>query len=379
MMARLVGHACIGALLFASFACSRTRIEFAPAKEAAEEPTGSFVNDDAGSSTEAGVDLIAYCPSSTCTNHTTTCPTSRFACDVDLMSDDDNCGACGFKCPGTTSIGGFRCAAGKCVMTCDTGQADCNGILEDGCETRLDSSNNCGACGNVCSDPAKPCVDGQCGCPGSQTWCNGTCRDMTTDDRNCGTCGNTCDPAGDGSPTQTNTYFGCYASQCDQLKCTSGYSDCDGKPENGCETSLTTTANCGGCGITCAAGEFCGEDDDGSLQCLCKGDKTRCGDTCKDLATDPNNCGACGVGCSSLTNVGTPHGLGYCAYGSCAFECTLGWGDCNGDLNDGCETHVRSDPSNCGGCGIRCDIEAGQACIGGRCAVEPCETQVVTQ
>jgi len=35
--------------------------------------------------------------------------------------------------------------------------------------------------------------------------------------------------------------------------CPAGYADCDGNPANGCETSLSTTTNCGACGHACAA------------------------------------------------------------------------------------------------------------------------------
>ncbi|MDF2698001.1 MAG: hypothetical protein K0S65_6384, partial [Labilithrix sp.] len=65
------------------------------------------------------------------------------------------------------------------------------------------------------------------------------------------------------------------------------------------------------------------------------------------------------------------HG-GFCSYGTCAFTCSTGWADCNGNPEDGCEINTMSDPQNCGGCGITCNGIAGQVCAGGRCAVEPC-------
>lgn len=34
--------------------------------------------------------------------------------------------------------------------------------------------------------------------------------------------------------------------------CAAGWADCDGNSANGCETPITTTANCGGCGRACA-------------------------------------------------------------------------------------------------------------------------------
>jgi hypothetical protein len=47
--------------------------------------------------------------------------------------------------------------------------------------------------------------------------------------------------------------------------------------------------------------------------------------------------------------------------------------DCNGVATDGCERDVRSDPSNCGGCGLRCSFpEATGRCAEGRCAIASC-------
>ncbi len=53
-----------------------------------------------------------------------------------------------------------------------------------------------------------------------------------------------------------------------------------------------------------------------------------------------------------------------CAGGECA--CAVDEADCNGTCAD-----TRSDPANCGGCGIAC--AAGEACTGGICQV-PCDT-----
>ncbi len=49
--------------------------------------------------------------------------------------------------------------------------------------------NNCGSCGNVCSDTYS-CNDGKCGCTAGQLECNGKC--VANDVNNCGACGNKC-------------------------------------------------------------------------------------------------------------------------------------------------------------------------------------------
>jgi len=72
---------------------------------------------------------------------------------VDLMTDVNHCGACRWGCPLPNAENG--CSGGKCyIKSCNIGWADCNGIAEDGCEVDLDSDdNNCGKCGRVCSLP----------------------------------------------------------------------------------------------------------------------------------------------------------------------------------------------------------------------------------
>lgn len=63
-----------------------------------------------------------------------------------------------------------------------------------------------------------------------------------------------------------------------------------------------------------------------------------------------------------------------CLYGECKQICNADRADCNGSSVDGCETSINSDPKNCGGCGVTCDLASGQACVLGHCVVEPCET-----
>lgn len=361
--------------LVALAACSHDTIEFGHLPPISDGP--GFSDADAAT---APPSQIAYCPSTRCTNNTATCAGSLFPCDVDLSSDDANCGACGVSCAGATGIGLLQCQNGKCELDCDEGTADCNGILEDGCETHLHTNANCNACGDSCSDPGKPCVIKaidlyQCGCSKGETFCTNRCVNSDVDDANCGGCGVQCDPTNGGATAAPHTYFGCFGATCGQSKCESGFIDCDKDPATGCETASTTEENCGGCGVACAPGQKC-RDVQGVPTCLCAPGETYCGGKCTDLATDVANCGACGVDCygslhsSAGAHSGYGHGIGYCTYGSCSFECAHGWGECNGDPGDNCETNLNSDPTNCGGCGIRCLDD--QPCIGGACAVEPC-------
>ncbi|WP_146648912.1 hypothetical protein [Labilithrix luteola] len=303
------------------------------------------------------------------------------------MIDVNNCGACGVSCnTGNGTIGTPQCSNGKCVFTCQGKQLDCNANIEDGCEVTLGTKDNCSACGDVCTDPAKPCLpaaDGspsfQCGCPAGKTLCNRYCYDLSADDANCSSCGHACDPTGGGAPSIPNAYYGCGAGQCGHVKCKPDYTDCNNDLADGCETRTTTMQNCGGCGIACEPGQVCAQFEQ-QWKCLCPPGQTFCDGACVDLLSDKANCGACGVSCRIGVDQNrlseTSNGIGVCLYGSCAFVCADGHGDCNNDPSDNCETNLRSDPSNCGGCGVQCAKD--QACIGGRCAVEPCPPQTGT-
>ncbi len=338
----------------------------------------SFSNPDAGV-VEAGIELPLYCPTDKCPEGYTTCPSSRFPCDVNLQTDRNNCGACGSACPAGSLAETFECIDGRCVLTCDPAVGnDCDGHVDNGCETRASDRNNCGACGKVCADPAKPCVNlnganYDCGCGANMLACAldpefPYCVDPYDDDYNCGACDNACDRSDDGGTPPPNSYYGCVGGQCGHLKCLRHTGDCD-SDRPGCETSLTTRENCGACGNVCPDGEDCRMNLVGQYECMCPAGLTYCNARCVDLGTDPRNCGTCGKQCASdfdLTSVGV------CSYGTCGRQCVSGRADCNGNPSDGCEVNTNSDPQNCGGCGIVCDAVAGQACVRGRCVVEPC-------
>ena len=212
---------------------------------------------------------VGLCPSNECPAGRVTCPNDPFPCSVDLSSDDDNCGACGVRCPHDDAFvdrfsGAMRCTGGTCGLVCLEAYADCNGLPEDGCEVKIagpgaNDVNNCGACGNVCDDI---CVDGACGCPGGGTMCpDGLCHDLDREDDNCGACGNVCPESTDPPfPPEWNMIRACRGRACNQVSCAPGQADCNGdasKPDgDGCETSTLFDAdNCGGCGNKCAPGE----------------------------------------------------------------------------------------------------------------------------
>ncbi len=355
--------------------------------ERGAEP-GPFVSapDDSGAP-DASVLFTNYCPSNQCPPGHTTCPSSQFRCDVDLLTDLNNCGECGNACPRGSGSADYACVGGRCVMNCKAGYAlDCDGVPDNGCETSPLSNDHCGYCGNKCPLD-KPCLQRGiselgCGCKPGELECPGgflPCVDPSTDDANCGACGNACPPEGDGSEeAPSNTFFGCRNSECGALKCSAGWGNCDGSIDNGCESSLTTDDNCGACGNKCQNGMKCALNQQFLPECMCPAGQTFCesgriGDLdfgyCADLAWNKDACGACGNRCENdITNANEA-----CVYGKCDWSCNAGWGDCNGNRDDGCETNISADPKNCGGCGIVCDGVAGQACVDGQCMVEPCD------
>ncbi|MDA2922990.1 fibronectin type III domain-containing protein, partial [Patescibacteria group bacterium AH-259-L07] len=89
-----------------------------------------------------------------------------------------------------------------------------------------------------------------------------------------------------------------------------------------------------------------------------------------NIYTDVNNCGvdsttACGNVCTAPTNT-----TASCSTGSCGWSCKSGWGNCNGDASDGCETNTNTDVNNCGTCGKACSsapLDAYDVCSSGSC------------
>jgi hypothetical protein len=199
----------------------------------------------------------------------------------ELSASCDKAGACTGTLKDCTvpHASGATCVVGTGACqgyTCDSGYRDCNkDMAKDGCETKVSqSSDHCGECN-------APCKDG------------------------------------------SHAKAACTSGKC-KLTCDSGWGDCDGKPENGCERRLgpatcdekgTNTAS--GCGVAacgkgqgtskktvvnfanwhCAFCTHCKKRSAGKYSwCLfgTSGDGTyssaTCPDCCNDTLTDPT-CG----------------------------------------------------------------------------------------
>ncbi len=180
-------------------------------------------------------------------------------------------------------------------IVCKTGFRDCNKEKDDGCETNiLNNNDNCGECYHKC--------------------------------------------------ILDNAFSECKNGNCIITKCASGFENCDGKDETGCETNLATdSSHCGDCVTNCGDNSVCN-----NKVCDCKSGFGNCDKLWKtgceiNLYEDNLNCGECKKICPYKT---------HCAEGKCV--CDDGFGDC--DLNEltGCETDLSTDIKHCGECGKKC-------------------------
>ena len=86
-----------------------------------------------------------------------------------------------------------------------------------------------------------------------------------------------------------------------------------------------------------------------------------CASICVDLRSDPLNCGGCGMACN-LPGVSENE----CTNGTCSVRsCRGSLQDCDRDPATGCEVDTSSDPSHCGRCGAGCP--SGSMCRSGSC------------
>lgn len=298
-------------------------------------------------------------------------------CEVDTQSDPSNCGACGKICSFINAAA--TCSSGACVIgACTAPAANCNADPTDGCETNTSSDpDNCGACASHCvlAHATAACTDGKCvvaSCEAGFGDCDGVDSDgcetnVQTSAKNCSACGVPCS-TNNATPT-------CALASC-SVKCVAGFDDCDGDPSNGCETDTSANVeHCGDCTKICPSiggtpncvDGTCGISACGGTLADCNGSP---GDGCEvDTATSVANCGGCGKACFA------PNGTANCVGSTCGIAgCATGFGNCNGDVSDGCETRLNT-LSQCGGCNAPCALShAISTCLTGRCDVGSCVT-----
>lgn len=296
-------------------------------------------------------------------------------CEVATGKDPDHCGGCGQGC--SFAHAEPLCEQGACKLgQCEAGWADCNAAASDGCEVLLNSDlENCGVCGKVCPGPAgtTACVKGECAassCPPGTGDCDGLpgngCETDLTTPANCGMCGNACSLAHASAACNGK----CVVAQCDV-----GYGNCDQNQTNGCETLITSsTSHCGQCGNACSGAPNAAPVCFKSICLLacepgfgdCDGAPYNGCET--SLASNLAHCGQCNKTCS------LNHAQGSCVAGACSLGfCDKGWADCNLLPGDGCETDIYYNFANCGGCNNVCP--QNYSCSSGKCVCDsPCGT-----
>ena len=302
-------------------------------------------------------------------------------CEIDSFRDANNCGACGNVCAGGPNATGV-CVQGKCQLACQAAYLDCDSNVP-GCETNGASDlNNCGTCGTTCTAvgatnaacAAGSCISTMCASP------NRTCKagpvdgcetDTSTSVSNCGTCGKQCGALPNATP-------GCAASNCGIGSCNTGYGNCDNAAANGCETNTTNNvANCGACGMNCPALANASVSCSASTCGLgaCNAGYGNCDNNAANgceisLTNDVANCGMCGKMCGALANA-TPG----CAASTCGIgSCNTGYGNCDGNAANGCETNTTNNVANCGACGKNCPAlaNASTSCVASACGLGAC-------
>ena len=223
-----------------------------------------------------------------------------------------------------------RCGDGVCTAAsgeaCDTcpadcgscgcpmGYADCDNNMANGCETPLNTPQNCGGCGHVCQQ-----VGGSNACLLQGT--NYVCQPM----------------------------------------CDATHANCNTNPDDGCEVDLSGPGNCGMCGHACT-------NPNGTTTCTTQGSGWFCNPTCTapfgacgtdktagcttNLGNDVDHCGDCNRPCSTAGTAARS-----CVAGVCKPTCAAPFSDCSDPAapgaDNGCETNGTADPGEsdnaCGG------------------------------
>jgi hypothetical protein len=63
------------------------------------------------------------------------------------------------------------------------------------------------------------------------------------------------------------------------------------------------------------------------------------------------------AGCPTLCI--NEHGAASCSTGACEISCELGYADCDGIIENGCETSTTDDVLSCGSCELQCSTGQG--------------------
>ncbi|MBI5512220.1 MAG: hypothetical protein HY909_00540 [Deltaproteobacteria bacterium] len=226
------------------------------------------------------------------------------------------------------------------------------------------------------AEAAPPCPDGSLSpdgacvtCAPGERVCSGMCARPT--DPAFGCAGPGCTPCSFPNATAT-----CTAGACAFERCAMGFTDCNTMARDGCEVNTgNDPMNCGSCGrrcmapnamASCVAG-VCGVGTCNAGFGDCDMNPTNGCET--DTRANVMNCGGCGMACMPA------RGSGACSAGVCSVaSCMAGFGDCNRMGSDGCETNTNTEVMHCGACARPCMLAHATArCEAGTCRVMACD------
>lgn len=232
-----------------------------------------------------------------------------------------------------------KCKDGKVLLVCkDWDQDGCKEYKEVDCAGNSYCANN--IC--ICQNPYKDC---------NNDMSDGCETNTDTDPTRCGSCSNNC---GENSK--------CNNGNCD---CLIEFENCNGKWTDGCEINISNDAkNCGGCNKPCGYKSYCS-----NYNCVCESGYADCNKNVAGCETNLNLVESCGTNCDNIVNC---HQNSKCNSGVC--ECIQGFGNCNNDWGDGCETDVNNDLNHCGECNKICTPQNvnQKICSNGKCSYDMC-------
>lgn len=267
------------------------------------------------------------------------------------------------------------------------GASHCTNRRTDADETDVDcGGRDCDPCalGRDCQAGAD-CINGSCTSGKCQMpTCTDGVKNTTETDVDCG--GEGCSPCADDKICAEGS--DCESEICRGGRCAAA--TCDDRVANGNESDIDCGGSCDPCesGSTCVLDGDCLQPD-ADMVGLATCDENVCVLTCPDGFGDCNSqaadgcetdtgmslahCGACEQACAP------DHAEGMCQGGNCLIDteapdttggCTGSWRNCNNMDEDGCETNINTDPDFCGSCETPCsDANGVPSCATGQCSI----------
>ncbi|KAK4054891.1 hypothetical protein OIV83_000815 [Microbotryomycetes sp. JL201] len=260
---------------------------------------------------------------------------------IDTLTDVNNCGAVGFKCPASfaNGVGSVSCSAGNCISSCRSGFGF--SVTRGACIDTTSDALNCGAVGTVCSyaNGVGQCSGSTCSLASCATGffvSGSTClpNSFQTDPLNCGAAGNICTLA------TAATGMTCSGGQCKATGCSSGFTLIGGSCQQ--VNTQNDVNNCGQLGLRCplsfsnGVGSTCTSGQCRPVSCIAGYAFDTAISACRTITNDPDNCGRVGNVCSAT------NGVAGCIDGQClAVSCFAPY-----QLTNGVCVDTRPQPSN---------------------------------